>query len=63
MAEELKQIDFRKQITTQFHLSKIQAISHEWGLTKTECLWHILSKGIVLEKEKIEKEKLKKSNT
>ena len=52
-----KPIDFRKKITSPFHINQINALVEEWGISKSDCLWRILTKGIVLEKERRAKAK------
>lgn len=62
MDNQPKPIDFRKKITSPFHLTLLNGLSEEWGVSKSECIWRILSKGIVLEKERRMKAKLKVEN-
>jgi hypothetical protein len=60
--ETLNPIDFRKKITSPFHLTQIDALSQEWGISKTKCLSRILEKGIAIEKERLAKAKAKKTD-
>ena len=59
MDNQPKPIDFRKKITSPFHLKLLDALTEEWGVSKSECIWRILSRGIVLEKERRKNAKLK----
>ncbi len=58
--EPLNPIDFRKKITSPFHLAQLNVLSQEWGISKTKCLTRILEKGIALEKERLSKSKAQK---
>lgn len=60
--EPLSPIDFRKKITSPFHLAQINVLSQEWGISKTKCLSRILEKGIALEKQRLAKAMAKKTD-
>lgn len=49
----LPPFEFRRKIATAFHLKIVKQIMEETGQSKQECLWLILTKGIVEEGKKL----------
>lgn len=51
--KKLTPIDFRKQITSSFHLKLIETLHEEWGVSRTDCVWIIFLQAMANERKKM----------